>query len=1139
MKSSFSDPIAQGGYSRATQKNTDIEGTSKNNPCKVCGKTDWCYTLADEKILRCYRSTDAPIGYRVTRNQPNDGTTQFALNKGNSEDFIAKQEAWAKRKEDRDRNLAKAKEEELKGLLTAEERDPLIRKLSAEIGLTGHHSLMLKERGLSREQIKAGLFFSIEQWQKVPNWAPLNLPGVYLSKFGDKQLNGKGIAIPTFSHDGLATGWQILNDEPRPKGESNYVKYRWAKGEVGSQLPIGQGEQPIQVTKPLTAKVEEIWLLEGVLKPFVAASIHNICTIGVASGLFRAAPVQVRKALSGVTKVIIGMDAGDLVNPHRVRHWRAEVEWLESIGKEVKIAWWGQKTKDDDDLDERSNLEGIKYISVGEWLVLAEKAAKKIEDLGLYLSLSRYSKEVAEERSEANLQVLPLPRAGTFQFISSPVATGKTKQLASTIDNWQRSRPNGRIFMLGYRNGLLDNAGQRLGFPSYRVGNGCDDAAIASFPKLRICLDSLLRLSLEDIPAGSLIILDECEAILAHGASGGTTGSKAAEIQAHFVAILHRVLATSGAVIGLEDSLTDVSVGGLQDLTGRLYPAEVIINDAERFSWNVRFGRASQGEKIAYILDRLRAGETIAVPTTSQRFGEALERMVVAAMPELALKVVRLDAKTSPDLHDLKSDPDAWLEQHGTRLLIYSSVVESGFSIEKYHFDRVVANFSNLSTRTHLQMLSRVRSNVPRDIFISCKGAEAAQNRGADPKKLWALRQGVANKTSLRQGFGRIKLSQEAQVWNWLDCQFAGRSALSAKYLDELLVADLQGRGHQVVGINWAELEFAEGISPAELKVQYKEVIQAIEQEENKALADADGLSMKAEVAHAILHSTESSFEKRQQARKCLLHEELPGIELTEDFLLETVTKDRGAYKRACTLGFMIDNPRLAEKLDCDAFAKQRSQPHILLKRVPQMQQKVSLLREIKRCVDAVMHVDYYTNESPEVLAVQEIALRNAYDFWALFGMRISPESVAPNQKRVNTAITTFNKIAKKLGYESEPARKIGPRRDRTQTYRIKNGDCPHRQSIIEALGRKYEEEMRSLDGPKEEANSHPASTTSNIENLILDGVDTGGVEPKILHVCGGTGVHKSTVDREGDKLSDMVSRQKNNAARAKQQISN
>ncbi len=83
----------------------------------------------------------------------------------------------------------------------------MIRSLSRELGLTIEHRKILSDRELADRQIEDSLFFSIGKFQKIGEHYPLDLPGVYQSPKGDRQLNGKGIAIVAIDADGLATGW--------------------------------------------------------------------------------------------------------------------------------------------------------------------------------------------------------------------------------------------------------------------------------------------------------------------------------------------------------------------------------------------------------------------------------------------------------------------------------------------------------------------------------------------------------------------------------------------------------------------------------------------------------------------------------------------------------------------------------------------------------------------------------------------------------------------------------------------------------------------------------------------------------------------------------------------------------------------
>jgi hypothetical protein len=1046
---------------------------SRITPCPICTTgTDWCYELS-ESLWVCKRTEFAPPGWRRTTKQDSAGHFIFAIEGSDRSDWSEKKAEWEAKRLEREENQRLAHLESRKGSLTATERDPLIRSLSKHLGLFGAHRQMLLARGLTKAQIDEGLFFSIEKWQKISNDYPLNLSGVSVSKFGDRQLNGQGIAIVTFDAAGLATGWQVM---AVPRIE-NFAKYIWAKGLKSSHLPIGSGngELPIQVVGT-PGKKKIAYLSEGTLKPRLAAAKHDRYFIGASSGNFDSSPIQVKAALEGIKTVVITLDGGDVINPARMTHWQRQYEFLVLLGVKVKFLWWGQFKKSKCDVDEISTkkFNNAKLIDLEYFLRLPAQAAQAVQDRLLFNRLSSLSRPITHQRSEEYLSELPLPKPGTLSFVSSPCSTGKTEQLSEVIIRRNQMYPDGKILFFGYRNGLLDQLRTRLTIPSYRVGYGQDDAAINSYQKLAICLDSILKLRLENIPANSTVFFDEFEAILKHGTQSSTLGNKRSSVQAHLVAILDRVLSTGGVVISLEDNLTDIAIDGILDLLDRKYPYEILQNTMEKFHWDVKMGGGNSAHYMGLIIDRLKRGESIIIPSTSQKFIEALERMVIEQMPELKNSIVRLDAKTTPDLHKLLANPDLWLSQqkYPVRLLLLSPTVESGFSIKlnpiKHWFDREMAYFTNLETRCHIQMLCRDRSDIPRDIFVLAKGAEAGSARGRDPIALLQMRKAIANETSLLHGAGRIPMSAQGDVWNRLDAQFSARSALSAKYMAEYLELDLIERGHNVTQVDWEEVRLQEladhkteeAISSKELGVIFKKTKLTILREDNKVLFDADGKAIEIAQAQAILHSSASTFEQKQQGVKCMLHDRLPGIELTEDFLMAVWSLNNASYLKQCEMSWYMKYPLLAKHIERAMYAYQIQQPHVLYSQTSKLAQKIQLLLPIVPHINDLATGREYLAGDEAVMAIQEYALKHRKKFFNLFSLNIKDESALGKGNGAgstqNSPIATVNKIIKLLGYQAESVRRVGKAGAQERVYAIDNFDCPHRQKAYKALDYKH-----------------------------------------------------------------------------------
>jgi hypothetical protein len=944
------------------------------------------------------------------------GEIRKAVLAASGKDTSYSQEFLDKR-EQRERECQEKERERLAALKPESERDRDWRGIIDRSSLSNCHRQDMLDRGWALEQIERS----------------------------NARSSAKGRIIPITTAEGLIVGSQVIT----PDGK------RWY-GSEGTNHLKETGELPLTVVYPQAPTTAVIAHTESTLdKPHLTAHRLNLVTIGSSNigsqpnDLKRSiATIKGRMGLDTVTHVLMA-DGGAVVNKAVLANYRKLSDQLAALGERLLIGWWGQYSKADGDIDEIDPATEIEYLTPKEFFQIADRELRKAEDRKLYETLTKLGYKPDQTRDEVYLSPLPLPRPGSYQLVSSGCGTGKTEQLPPVIDNWLRANPIAKIIDITHRNSIKDGHQRRLGISEYKVGFGQDRAALNSQQKISICLDSLLHLQLDEIPAGSLVILDEVEAILNHLARGGTLGGNTAKVQAHFAALLARVLSTGGAAIGLEDSITDLTIDGLLDLTGRKYPHELIVNTHERFNWDVSIGGGAVGGYLGWIIDRLKAGDRLIVPTSSQKFGEALERLAIEQIPELAGRVVRLDAKTAPELHDLLKDPNAWLTANPTQLLIVSPTVESGFSIDAGYFERRMAYFVNLGTRSQIQLLHRNRDNIPTDIYINQRGAEAG-TIGRDPKKLLKVREQTANTTALAYGHGRIILDPIGTVFNRLDAEFSARENLSANQLKDYLEADLRARGHQITQANWES-------NPA-LANRFKAIKVEIEVEENKILHEVDGRSISPEQAIAILHSSGVKFEKRQQAIKCLLHRDLPGAELTEEFLMAAVTKNRGKYRRQCELTWLLDKPPLATDLDREIFKSQLESPHIIYSRAPKNQQKVDLLSPIVTYLQDLANGRDYQADDPAVTTIVDYSLNNPYQFWALFGLNIRPESLDAKGKRQNSGISTVNKILKRLGYSTDSRQSGGRNERRFRIYRVTNTDCPHRQTINQALDRKYRE---------------------------------------------------------------------------------
>jgi hypothetical protein len=365
-----------------------LKAFNRANPCPVCGEASPdCRYSTDGELVLCHSHIDFDPQHpewHYLGVSSNGVWGKFVPRK--DRDFDRTE--WEAKKLERERGRLEREREHAKNALSIPDRDKALRKLSKTLGLSRRHRQALLDRGLSESAIKQGLFFSIYPKDDVPPGIPPNLPGVINGKIA---AGGVGIACLAFDSEGRAVGYQIRLENVTDS------KYRWAKGLTSSHLP--NGELPITVIPNGTGS-DRVWLSEGILKPFVAAHKHGINTLGAAGGHFSGSASQIREAIAHFPIVILSPDAGDIDNPQVMLRWEKEIKFLESLGKSLSIAWWGQKTKNDDDIDELASLDQVGFITPSQFLEMG-----KSDPLPFWEKVKRL---VARDRKK-NRKPLPSP----------------------------------------------------------------------------------------------------------------------------------------------------------------------------------------------------------------------------------------------------------------------------------------------------------------------------------------------------------------------------------------------------------------------------------------------------------------------------------------------------------------------------------------------------------------------------------------------------------------------------------------------------------------------------------------------------------------------------------------------------------
>ncbi|MHC5730821.1 MAG: hypothetical protein ACYTXY_43310, partial [Nostoc sp.] len=113
----------------------------------------------------------------------------------------------------------------------------------------------------------------------------------------------------------------------------------------------------------------------------------GMLTLGAAGGQWASSPVTFKESLDhfsekmdGLKELTIYVDAGDCVNKLVIDRWEKTVELLEEWGWTVRIAWWNQVTKKDDDIDELppEKIKDVSYITPDYFWELAKDERRKL-----------------------------------------------------------------------------------------------------------------------------------------------------------------------------------------------------------------------------------------------------------------------------------------------------------------------------------------------------------------------------------------------------------------------------------------------------------------------------------------------------------------------------------------------------------------------------------------------------------------------------------------------------------------------------------------------------------------------------------------------------------------------------------------
>ncbi|MEO1444759.1 MAG: hypothetical protein AAFV46_00725 [Cyanobacteria bacterium J06635_11] len=694
-----------------------------------------------------------------------------------------------------------------------------------------------------------------------------------------------------------------------------------------------------------------------------------------------------------------------------------------------------------------------------------------------------------------------LPEPGGLLLIDGPMGTGKTANQLKGITEEHKARfPLAKILSLVSRNVL----GRQQATDLELVHQESIEGNHQSSSSWVGCPNSMYRIRPKDIPAGSLLLLDEIEALIRYLLGSSTLKDDRILIIERFREWLRHFLRSGGFIVGCEDGITDLAINFIKDLVG--------------FEFPIRFIKSEWKDPDPY---------PVTIFDSSSAWVEALPRKNIVVASDSINQVRELteiyssentliassDSSHTDEIREFADDPNGYLRQQ-THLknLIYSPTIGEGVSITEPRYEVRGGYFTHLAPRDAKQMLNRYRLSVPTSLYVKPCGTGVNPNDwGAfDPQILIERFYENAEAAKVLTGFAdylkardeslmskltELTQRQNADVNLWLSyyAKFEARDNWYRRDLRNNLVAFLESRGHAVTLI---DSKASPGYSDYR-----KEIRQEIDwRESNKFAATIVPDTMDKSNAFEVLRTLGSTPDERTQARKCILQDELKRCDLDDrDFVYKAVVKDRGRFlSRTRTLwrALNVDAAKAYDRwtlMNATAKARMRGEgvwlPDIRLHSVQSDCLSKSPLFEVLRAVkDGI----YETGDSV-LKPLSDWAQQNAKMVFKKLRLTVKPDQ---------TPLDIFNRFIRKLGYIPQCVSRKGKRGARNRQYQITNFYDSEREAILQSLTEKFEAKLEHLrEAPDGSLRQFEQDTQESSDSADLE-IAMAGKETSVEPIC-------------------------------------
>ena len=439
---------------------------------------------------------------------------------------------------------------------------------------------------------------------------------------------------------------------------------------------------------------------------------------------------------------------------------------------------------------------------------------------------------------------------------------------------------------------------------------------VENIGEIGLCWDSLGKIFNRDW-SNTLVVIDEIELGLNHIATSSTCRDRRLFILFTLEKKLKECLDNGGLAIVADADLSDSSLNYLTAIVPGHVPF-IVHHDFKGDPWEIDYYTGKRDIVLSQIEDWLSDEncQPIAIGLDNQSEAESFSNYLIKKYPYLKKKVgglIRIDSKiTQTDFgKEFVKRPNQSIEKFQPKVLIYTSSLGVGTSIEVDWFGRVFGLFfGNIEPSQARQILGRVRLSVPRTVWCKDRGVVSNEISSFLPSEI-KRRLFESNQTTTALIDIALHLAREradnpqsdAEIlpnlietltqmmgpdgtWNnpHLDlyCNEIARRNFSLSQLAVQLRQELIEEGHHlrdIAAVYRTNCGDSVTIGKDEIK-------------RNNATLTANAQDIPFEDAQKIKYKPARTEEEEHAANKAFLKRELPGIELTPEFVYKAVYKD-------------------------------------------------------------------------------------------------------------------------------------------------------------------------------------------------------------------------------------------------------